>query len=139
MPLGRKDVKSKFQIDLKYRESDGRDFREELYEALCDECRQLYSLEDKRQVDRVDPLTGEVTQWDALWECAMDECGRQPDFVNPKMPLTRAIVRSFIAVGNAPQSAEELFARIRKGSPQVILKELQSPQMELEGITPVEE
>jgi hypothetical protein len=135
--MARFDVNSKFYIDLEYWKSQGRDFRERLYDELCEECKRLYPLEEQRQVDRVDPETGEVTRWDALWECAVDQCGKAPDFVGPKMPMTRAIIRAIIAHGNTPISAAEMHRRIGKGTPQVILKELLSPEMELEGITPV--
>jgi hypothetical protein len=136
--MPRFDTQSKFFIDLEYWKSQGRDFRESLYDELCDDCKQVYSLEARRDVDRVDPITGEVQRWDALWECAMDQCGRQPGFVTPKMPLTRAIFRALIANGNQPLSADELHQRIGKGTPPMILKELLSPGMELDGITPVE-
>ena len=135
--MPRLDVNSKFYIDLDYWKSQGRDFREQLYDELCEDCKRLYSLEEFREVDRIDPTTGEVTRWDALWECAVELCGLQPDFINPKMPMTRAIFRAFIAHGNVPLSAVELHSRIGKGTPQIILKELLSPEMELDGYTPV--
>jgi hypothetical protein len=135
--MARFDVNSKFYIDLDYWKSQGRDFREALYDELCEDCKRLYSLEERREVDRIDPTTGQVTRWDALWECAAEQCGRQPDFVSPKMPMTRAIFRAFIANGNVPMSAAELHSRIGKGTPQIILKELLSPDMELDGFTPV--
>jgi hypothetical protein len=53
------------------------------------------------------------------------------------MPLTRSIFRALIAAGNTPQSAEEIFARIKRASPNVILKELMSPKMEEDGVTPL--
>lgn len=137
MPVGRLTTQSKFYIDLAYWEQQGRNFRQELYDALCDECKQMYSLDTVQRVDHVDAITGEVTEMDALLDCASDVCGTAPDFVSPKMPLTRAIFRAFIAAGNRPQSAEEIYARIKKGSPTVILKELLSPQMEQEGVTPL--
>ncbi len=138
MFMPRLDINTKFFIDLEYWKSQGRDFREQLFDELCDDCKQRYPLEVQREVDRVDPVTGEVQHWDALWECVTDDCGHHPDFVSPKMPLTRAIFRAMLANGNQPQSAAELHKRIGKGSPQVILKELLSAEMELEGITPVE-
>ncbi len=136
--MPRFDVDTKFYIDLEYWKSQGRDFREQLYDELCEGCRQRYPLEVQREVDRVNPTTGEVARWDALWECLADECGHQPDFVGPRMPLTRAIFRALLANGNEPLSAKELHKRIGKGSPHIILKELLSPEMELEGITPVQ-
>jgi hypothetical protein len=137
MPVGRLTTKSKFYIDLKQWEQNGRNFRQEVYDGLCDECKQIYTLEDVRVVDHVDPETGQVTKMDALLDCASEVCGHASDFVSPKMPLTRAIFRAFIAAGNAPQSAEEIYARIKKGSPNIILKELLSAQMEADGIAPL--
>lgn len=137
MPVGRLTTKSKFQIDVAYWEQQGRNFRQEVYDALCDECKSMYSLQEERDVDHIDPVTGQVTRMDALLDCASDVCANSREYLNPKMPLTRSIFRAFIAAGNAPQSAEDVFARIKKGSPQVILKELLSVQMENEGITVV--
>ncbi|TAH51698.1 MAG: hypothetical protein EYC68_10065 [Chloroflexota bacterium] len=137
MPVGRLTTKSKFHIDVAYWEKQGRNFRQEVYDALCQECKSMYSLEDVREVDYVDPVTGQVTRIDALLDCASAVCSNAPDFINPKMPLTRSIFRAFIAAGNLPQSAEEIYAHINKGSPQIILKELLSVQMESEGVTSV--
>jgi|SRR5581483_1433999 hypothetical protein len=137
MPVGRLTTKSKFYIDLHYWEQSGRNFRQEVYDALCGECKQMYSLDQVQMVDHVDPETGEVKQLDVLLDCASDVCAQSADFINPKMPLTRSIFRALIAAGNTPQSAEEIFARIKRASPNVILKELMSPKMEEDGVTPL--
>lgn len=134
MPVGRLTTDSKFYIDLKYWERNGRDFRQEIYDALCAECKSKYSLDDKREVDHVDPATGQVTRMDVLLDCASEECAGSADFISPRIPLTRAIFRAFIAAGNVPQSAQEIYARIKKGSPQIILKELLGTQMESDGV-----
>lgn len=134
MPVGRLTTKSKFQIDLNYWDGQGRDFRREVYDMLCDECKQRYSLDEIILVDHVDPVNGQVTRMDALLDCVSDVCADTNDFISPKMPLTRSIFRALIASGNIPQSAEDIYARLQKGSPQVILKELLSNQMEQEGI-----
>lgn len=139
MPVARLTTKSKFFIDLAYWEQQGRNFRQEVYDALCDECKQMYSLDTVEIVDHIDTETGEVKPMDALLDCASDVCGHAVDFVSPRMPLTRAIFRAFIAAGNRPQSAEDIYARIKKGSPAIILKELLSTQMEEDGITPLAE
>ena len=122
MPVGRLTTKTKFFLDLNYWERTGRNFREELYSVLCDECKQMYTLEEIRLVDHVDPETGQVSRMDALLDCASDVCADSAEFMNPRIPLTRAIFRAFIAAGNSPQTPEEIYARIKKGSPQVILK-----------------
>lgn len=137
MPVARLTTTSKFRIDVSFWEKEGRNFREEVYDALCDECKSMYSLQEPRDVDHIDPVTGQVTHLDVLLDCASEVCADSPDFVNPRMPLTRSIFRAFIAGGNAPQSAEDIYARIKKGSPQVILKELLSNQMESEGVVAV--
>jgi hypothetical protein len=137
MPIERLDIKSRFFIDERIWRESGRDLRAEVYDSLCAECREMYSLEEVREVDSVDPETGQVRRVDALWDCAMHVCGPMPDYVSPRMPLQRAIFRALIAAGNRPQTPEELHARIRKGTPQVILRELTSPNMAYEGIVPV--
>ncbi len=134
MPVARLTIKSKFKIDVSYWENQGRDFRAELYDAICDECKSLYSLQDKRVVDHVNPETGEIIRMDVLLDCASDVCSQDINFINPHMPLTRSIFRALIAAGNLPQSPEEIHARIKKGSPQIILKELLSVQMERDGV-----
>ncbi len=135
MAVGRLTINTKFFLDLNYWERTGRNFREELYSVLCDECKQMYSLDQVQIVDHIDPETGEVTRMDALLDCASGVCSDSAEFMNPRIPLTRAIFRAFVAAGNSPQSAEDIYARIQKGSPQVILKELLSTQMETEGVT----
>lgn len=137
MPVARITTKSKFKIDVSFWEKQGRDFRREVYDALCDECKSMYSLEELRLVDHIDPQTGEIIRMDVLLDCASDICGNSSDYVSPKMPLTRAIFRALIAGGNMPQSAEEIYERIKKSTPQFILKELMSTQMEDEGIVNV--
>lgn len=134
MPVGRLTTKSKFQIDVGYWEKQGRDFHQEIYDALCPECKSMYSLDEVREVDHVDAMTGQVTRMDALLDCASDVCANSSELMNPRMPLTRSIFRALIAAGNAPQTPEDIFARIKKGSPQIILKELLSVEMENEGI-----
>lgn len=137
MPVGRLTTLSKFQIDTQYWEKQGRNLRQEIYDALCQECKSMYSLDEPREVDHVNPVTGQVTRMDVLLDCASDVCAHSAEFIDPRMPLTRAIFRAFIAAGNLPQSAEEIYARIKKGSPQIILKQLLSTQMEQDGIAAV--
>ncbi len=136
--MPRLDINTKFHIDLDYWKSQGRDFREQLWDEFCDDCKRLYSLEEPREVDRVDPMTGQVARVDGLWECIMDQCGREPGYIGPKMPMTRAILRIMLANGNKPISAVELHKRIGRGNPQMILKELLGPEMENDGLMPVE-
>ncbi|MGB8647002.1 MAG: hypothetical protein WCF84_17330 [Anaerolineae bacterium] len=136
--MSRLDVNTKFQIDLDLWKAQGRDFREQLYDELCEDCKRLYSLDNPRQVDRVSPTTGEIVRVDGIWECLMDDCGRQPDYIAPRMPMTRAILRTILASGNIPMTAAELHKRIGRGNPQVILKELLGPEMANDGLVPLD-
>lgn len=135
--LARLDVNSKFQIDLEWWARAGRDFRVEVLEALCDECRAEYASEQVRLVDRVDPETGEVSRIDIAWDCLVDVCSTKPKFINPAMPMTRLIFRAFLASGNRPLSATEVHQRIRKGNAEAVLKELLHRSADEYGIVPV--
>lgn len=134
----RPDTKTLFHIDVTWFEKNGRDLRAEMHAALCDECRALYPTPaDARLVDRVDPQTGEVKRVDALWECLMDHCGHQPNFITPSTPLTNALFRALLANGNQPMSPEQLHQRVRKSTPAGILRVLMGAQIE-NGIVPFE-
>jgi hypothetical protein len=137
-PVARPDTKTLFHIDLKWFELNGRDLREAMHEALCDECRARYpSYADVRVVDRVNPQTGEVTRADALWESIVDHCSLRPAFITPATPLTAAIFRALLANGNQPMSSEQLQKRAGKGSAMAILKLLMGSEIE-NGVVPFE-
>ncbi len=137
-PIGRLDIHTLFHIDPAWIQANEQSLRDEMYAALCDECRAIYkSPEETRPVDRIHPVTGEVTQMDALWECIADHCGQKPNYITSTTLLTMAILRAFWANGNQPLSAEQLYKRIRKSSPEAILKVLQRVEIE-NGIVPVD-
>ncbi len=131
MPITRPDTHTTFHIDLDWFAKNGRDLREEMYDAFCDECRATYpTLESTRSVDRVHPQTGEVTRVDALWECLVDHCALLPSFITPALPIRTAIFRSLLAGANRPLSSEQLWQRIGKSNPAAILKLLTSGEIE---------
>ena len=137
-PVARPDTKTLFYIDLSWFEKNGRDLREALHEALCDECRARYPTPaEARVVDRVHPLTAEVTRVDALWESLVDHCALRPGFITPATPLTAGIFRALLANGNQPMSSEQLQKRIGKSSPASILKLLLGTEIE-NGVVPYE-
>ncbi len=138
-PIARPDTKTLFHIDVDWFEKNGRNLREEMHAALCDECRVLYPTPvDARVVDRVNPQTAEVTRVDALWECLADHCGRKPNFIVPTTPLTTAIFRALLANGNNPMSPEQLHKRISKSNAAAILRLLMGGEIE-NGIAPLDE
>jgi hypothetical protein len=137
-PVARPGTNTLFHIDRTWFEKNGRDWRDEIHAALCDECRAVYPTPaDTRIVDRVDPQTGEVTRVDALWECLADHCGRKPEFITSATPLTTAIFRALLANGNNPMSPEQLHKRIGKSNPAGILRVLMGAQIE-NGVVPFE-
>ncbi len=138
-PVARPDTTTLFHIDLAWFEKNERDLRAEMHALLCDECRARYPTPaDAGIVDRIHPITAEVTRVDALWECIADHCGRQPGFITPATPLTQAIVRALLANGNQPMTPEQLYKRIRKSNPAGILKLLMGTEVE-HGIVPLEQ
>ena len=138
MPISRLDTQTLFHIDLEWFGKNGRDLREEMYDAFCHECKGHYpTLESTRAVDRVHPQTAQVTRVDALWECLVDHCGLQADFITPALPIRSAIFRAFLAAANRPMSSEQLYKRIGKSNAAGILKLLTSGEIE-NGILPVE-
>ncbi|MEW5718147.1 MAG: hypothetical protein AB1817_05955 [Chloroflexota bacterium] len=130
-PIVRPDTNTLFHIDPTWFEKNGRDLREEMHAALCEECRAIYPTPaDARVVDRVNPQTGEVTRVDALWECLADHCGRKPEYITPATPLMSAIFRALLANGNKPMSSEQLHKRVGKSNAAGILRVLLSADIE---------
>jgi hypothetical protein len=137
-PLARSDTKTLFHIDTEWFERTGRDLREEMHNAICDECRALYPTPaDARVVDRVNPKTAEITRMDSLWECLADHCGHLPGFITPVMPLTAAMFRAFLANNNKPLTPEQLHKRIGKSNAVAILRVLMGAEIE-NGVVAVE-
>lgn len=137
-PFARPDTTTLFHIDLNWFKDNGRDLREEMHAALCDECRSRYPTSaDVSVVDRVHPLTAEIARVDALWECLADHCGRLPNFIAPSTPLTTAIFRALLSNGNQPMTPEQLHKRIGKNNPAGILRILMGSEIE-NGIVPFE-
>jgi hypothetical protein len=137
-PVARPDTNTLFYIDLRWFEKNEHDLRVEMHAVLCDECRVRYpSSADVSVVDRIHPLTAEITRVDALWESVADHCGRQPGFITPATPMTTAIFRALLANGNQPMSPEQLHKRIGKGNATAILKLLLGAEIE-NGVVPFE-
>jgi hypothetical protein len=124
-PVARFDTQTLFQIDPQWLKEDSQSARKEIHACLCDDCRARYpDPEVARAVDRVHPLTGEVTRVDVLWESVVDHCARQPDYISATTPLSTGIFRALLANGNQPMSSEQLYQRIRKNSAEGILRML---------------
>jgi hypothetical protein len=137
MTIPNLNAETKFWIDFDWWERRDRDFRLHLHELLCADCRDIYpEHEETEDIDWIDPHTAEVKRVDALWQSIRACCSQKPGYIAPTMPLTISILRGLVANDNAPLSAEELYERIGKGSPQTILRILTGERIYY-GIVPL--
>ncbi|MDI7275188.1 MAG: hypothetical protein QME94_04340 [Anaerolineae bacterium] len=133
----RPTVDTKFHIDLEWWQKQNRDIRVYLTQSLCDECRPVYAqVRDLREVDWVDPETGEVRREDALWSTLRSCCSGKPGYIRPNTPIIDSIFLTFVANGNEPLSPKELHERLDRRSAETILRMLTAGQVYL-GIRPV--
>ena len=127
---------TKFAIDMRWWERRDDNFRLHLRDALCSECQQAYeSVQDVGDADWVDPDTGEVTRQDALWYSLRTCCSLKPDYIGPDTPIIQSMFRTFLANGNQPLSPKELYERIDRRPPEVLLRILTKGQLRM-GIRP---
>jgi len=130
-------VDTKFAIDMRWWERKGSNFRSHLRDALCPECREAFqSLQKAGDTDWVDPRTGEVTRQDALWYSLRTCCSLKPGFIGPDTAIIQSVFRTFLSNGNQPLSTNELYERIDRRPPEVLLRILTKGQLHL-GIRPV--
>jgi len=121
----RSDVNTKFHIDLRWWKKNRKDIRLYVKDALCDECRQDYAeYVGDEKLDWVDPETAEVLEVDPLWHSIRTCCSLKPSYIMPDTPIIDAIFLTFLANGNQPLSALELYERLDKRPPETILRML---------------
>ncbi len=131
-------VDTPFHINYAWWEREGRNLRMELWHHLCPEHQAVYAdRPEAGAIDWVDPQTGEVTRIDGLEHLIREHCSRQPDYINPELPLVDAIFRIFLSNGNRPMTPEQLSV-ILKRSPETILRMLSGQQV-YKGLQPAEE
>jgi hypothetical protein len=70
------------------------------------------------------------------WYCIFTECSHHPDFINARTPLTTAIFRAFIANNNTPMTPLELYEKLQRKTPDMILKTIGGGKV-YQGIRPV--
>jgi hypothetical protein len=119
----RSTVETQFHIDLNWWEQQRRNFRVELLNHLCEGCREGFTSHRGTEIiDWVDPETAEVRQVDGLWHSLRTCCSQKGDFVSPDTSLATAVFRLFLANGNEPLSALELWQRLARRDPDTILR-----------------
>jgi hypothetical protein len=130
-------IHSRFHIDMSWWKKTGKDWHLYLYQALCPASQKKFSdFSDDKELDYVDPDTGEVKRLPQVWGHLLSCCSRQKNYITLDTPLTMAIFRALLATGNAPLSPVELYQRIRKGSPEMILRVLTGQKIHY-GVVPV--
>lgn len=72
-----------------------------------DQRERLSQSEEGRQVDFIDPETGEVFKLDELG-LALRVAASEPNFINQEMPIVDCIFRVFLRNNNTPRSSREL-------------------------------
>jgi hypothetical protein len=132
----RPTIDTQFHIDFSWWDKQNKSIRVFMEEHLCEECREnLRSQPEPRIVDMIDPVTGEVSRLDALWEAIRACCSSRQDYITADTPLLDSIFRLFLANGNQPLSAQELYLKLNKNPPETILRVLTKGTVHL-GIRP---
>ena len=128
---------TKFHIDFAWWQKQSQNLSAYLQSHLCPEAKAVQAHHDQTQAfDWVNPETGEVFQIDRLWHTIQIHCSQQSDFVDDNLPLTRAIFRLFIANDNMPLTPLEIHEKLRRKTPDLILRTIGGHQV-YEGIRPV--
>jgi len=127
---------TKFHIDYDWWEKDNQDLNAYMLTHLPSDLREQFEdgVEDK-EVDYVDPETGEVSQLDALG-LAIQEAIQREDFINPQTSLVDSVFRVFLANNNTPRSSQELEEETGRDA-RTILKTIGGIRV-YHGIRPVE-
>ena len=123
LSLTKPSVDSRFHLDLEWWEAQGRNLRIELLSHLCRECMDGFaSYLNSEMVDWVDPEIGEVRRVDGLWHSLQSCCCQKGSFLSADTSLATAIFRLFVANGNQPLSAVEIWQRLARRDPGTILR-----------------
>ena len=130
-------LETKFHIDFGWWQKQSQSLGAYLQGHLCSEAKNLRLNNGQSQTfDWINPETGEVFQIDLLWHTIQIHCGQQPNFINDNMALSRSIFRLFIANDNTPLTPLEMYEKLRKKTPDLILRTIGGHQV-YDGIRPV--
>lgn len=125
---------TQFYIDLNWWAQSGQDLRMVLMQ-LCEEFGDAEAAVDvEREVDWIDPQTGEVQRVDGLMYTVLSRCSQHSDFITSRTALIEAVFRALLAGGNRPMTPVELAERTGR-SADMILRTL-SGRVIYKGIRP---
>ncbi len=77
-----------------------------------------HATADDRQIDHIDPLTGEVSKFDELG-LALRQAAAQPDFLDG-VSMVDAVFRFFLRTGNQPASVRDIAEHIQADPKRVL-------------------
>ncbi|MBC7870903.1 MAG: hypothetical protein H7Y09_08695 [Chitinophagaceae bacterium] len=128
-------IDTKFHIDFDWWErSREEDLRTYMLSHLMPEQRDRISQShEDRQVDYIDPETGEVFRLDEL-RLSIQLAAQDPNFINPHTSTVDSIFRVFLKYNNLPMSPRELASNTGR-SAEVILKTISGGRI-YKGIRP---
>jgi hypothetical protein len=133
----RPTLETKFHIDFGWWQRPGQNLSGYLQRHLCPQAKTLHPDYSPHQTfDWVNPDTGEVYPIDLAWHVIHTHCSQSPDFIDEHMSLTTVIFRLFIANNNTPLTVLEIHDKLKKKSPELILKTISGHQI-YEGIRPI--
>jgi hypothetical protein len=128
---------TRYHIDYSWFERNGEDLRTYLLSHLSpDQRERLSQSAESRQIDYIDPDTGEVTKLDEL-QLAIRSAAQEPDFINPHTSVVDSIFRVFLANGNKPLSSRQIAEYVGRPA-SLVLKTLSGGRV-YKGIRPTTE
>lgn len=128
-------IDTKFHIDFDWWErSRDEDLRTYMLSHLMPDQRdQISQSHEERQIDYIDPETGEVFRLDEL-RLAIQRAAQDPNFINSHTSTVDSIFRVFLKYNNVPMSPRELAAHTGRAA-EVILKTISGGRI-YKGIRP---
>jgi hypothetical protein len=126
------DVNTPFHINLDWWDTRGRNLGRFLVEILGDD---KAATDGGDPLDYIHPETAEVRQLDPLWVQVLINRAHKPDYITSSTPLTNAVLRALIENLNQPMTPTQLYRRINRTSPEVLLRVLRTARAQY-GIVP---
>ncbi|MBK8028666.1 MAG: hypothetical protein IPK17_03980 [Chloroflexi bacterium] len=127
-------LETRYHIDYSWFERSGEDLRTYLLSHLSpDQRERLSQTTETREVDYIDPETGEVSKLDEL-QLAIRSASLDPDFINPHTAVVDSIFRVFLANGNKPVNSQQISEYIGRPA-SLVLKTLSGGRV-YKGIRP---
>lgn len=129
-------LNTKFHIDFEWWQKTKQALKIDLSSHACADVQEQYEAQAQKTFDWIDPDTGQVFNIDLMWYLVHTHCSQQPDFIDSRMPLTTAIFCLFIANDNIPLTPVEMYERLQKKTPDLILRTIGGRNV-YKGIRPV--